>query len=351
MPANVIITDLEGKNITSIEYGRIIMGKDQLKVFTLKNLGDSKAYNVTIFFENTINASDKDKLATSWKSLSIDGETFKDIINVGTIQPKSSLEGKELLEIKFSTDNESVIERWNTGVTSYDNGNLIFTNNTGDGSGVSGRRLAMEYGNIRDFDIKFKLSNVIDNDYSSDSNLMCNFCLRMNSKRDAKGYMISVQRRRTDGKLYIAIYKDSLGFVSNNERDTGTRIFNTSFESYNDNDEINIKLYNDEEDRPCFEAYNNGKVMFFNSADKKEKDLLVAIDKNKTYTGEGRFYLDSALWKGDVSYKISDLSITKEIYNKPIYLKTNIDRNIANDKDIFTSYLTVKYEEIVEEEE
>lgn len=355
MSANVVLIDPETNEIVDeINFSKSITNREYIKPFIVKNVGDKKAYNINLeatYYTSEGSATFEDEnLAASWKSFCFtrDGE-YGPSLSLGDLNPNRAVEGKTNMEFTFTGPNETFVERWNTGITEWSAGGLDFVNNTRDGSGVSGRRIAIETGKTRDFEIQFKLVTEKDDNYTSDTNLQVNFCVRMNSNFNRVGYIISIQRRRRDGKLIVLIYKNGVGYTTNNNRDNGERIFSSSFIDYNENNFIKLKVYNDEEGFPCFEVLNNRENIRFNSSDGLDKNVKVAMDREKTFTKEGRTYLDSALWKGDVKYSMRDVSMTVDEFNHQIYVKTRID-DIAIDNKEYSSAINISFEEDPDEE-
>ena len=351
MSANVVLLDAESNAIVDeINFDRTIVGREYIKGYKVKNIGKSNAYNINLVASYLSSAMDDDfeaqKLAATWKTFSFEKEgPYESSLSLGDLEPGKLVEGERSIDCMLSADREEFIERWNTGITEYKDGNLVFVNNTRDGSGVSGRRIAFELGVMRDLEISFNLESEKDDDFTSDFNLQANFCIRMNANKDGKGYVIGVQRRRTDGKVLVGIYKGGVGYSSNNTRDIGELIYRTGFNNYDPKDKITLKVYNNIKKQPCFEALIGRTNLKFSSNDGSETNLSFATDKGaKPYIIGGRFYLDSALWKGDVSYTLKNLSIKTEEYNHIIYIKTAVTDTATANFD-YRSAVIINFEE------
>lgn len=343
MGADVRLIDSNGKDITEtpINFGKARSGFPTIKKVKVYNAGDKIAYNIeleSLQYEN----SESHK----WKSFKMyDHSTAVNKINLGDLGPGKYLEGTLEESIEF-VSNGVLTEKWNTGGINYDTKSLKFLKNTGDGSGISAARLEWNIDNMKNVEIAFKIKLEVDTSYVNYDSAILNFPLRMNSRKDQRGYCISFQKRRKDDKLYAALYKGGKGMVENLDRDYGTNLYNTGWINFDESKEIKFKMYNNVLDQPCFELFIDNKpvTLQFTENPKIKKTLIVDEDAKTAYVGGGKSFLDYSIWNGDISLEITDFYLSHDIQEHAISLQTIVGNDAENNK-VYNSYLNLSYEE------
>lgn len=333
---NVVIDQTSG-----IDFGRARAGFPSSKYFKVYNNSDKVAYNVTLQAEGDTEAAD-------WKAFKLyDNSKAKQEIMLGDIPPNSYFEGEATKKIEFVKGDSMFREVWNTGTIEYHTSSIKFIKNTGDGSGISGARIALDgLGLVKTLDVSFKTKLEVDLSYENYDTTIINFPIRMNSNRDLKGYCISFRRRRSDNKFYAAVYKNGKGMVDNQNRDYGDNFYNSGWiSSYNEDKVIRFKVWNDLNNRPCFQIYLDDKPLTLRKANNTSISATTVIDNEETvYLNPGGLFLDYSIWNGDISLEIDDLTIKHEIPEHLISMQTTVAFD-AIDKSVHNSKLVVTYEE------
>ena len=150
---------------------------------------------------------------------------------------------------------------------------------------------------MKNVEIAFKMKLEVDSSFTNYDSAILNFPLRMGTKKDQRGYCISFQKRRKDGKLYAAFYKGGKGMVENLDRDYGTNLYNTGWIKFDESKEIRFKLYNNVYDQPCFQLFIDNQAVTFQSTEnsKIKKTLIVDDDAKTAYVGGGKTFLDYSI--------------------------------------------------------
>lgn len=343
MGADIRLIDSKGNDITedTINFGKARLGFPTVKKVKVYNKGDQIAYNVELYALQHENSE-----AYKWKSFKMyeDSEAVNKI-NLGDLGPGKYLEGTTKEEIEF-VEYGVLTEKWNTGGINYDTKSLKFLKNTGDGSGISAARLEWNIENMKNIEIAFKIKLEVDTKFENYDSAILNFPLRMGAKKDQRGYCVSFQKRRKDGRLYAAFYKGGKGMVENLDRDYGTNLYNTGWIKFDESKEIRFKLYNNVYDQPCFQLFIDNKPVTLQDTTnpKNKKTLIVDTDAKTAYIGGGKTFLDYSIWNGDISLEISEFSLFHDIQEHEILLQTTVGSEAENDQ-IYDSYLNLSYEE------
>lgn len=331
----------KGITIQDINFNRARAGMPVFKYFKVYNDSDKIAYNVTL----QVTGEDE---ATAWKAFKLSEETNAvKVALLGDIPPNSYYEGNKTERIEFIKDNGMFREVWNTGKIEWHNSSIKFIKNTGDGSGISGARIALDgLGLLKTLDVSFKTKLETDLSYNNFDTTIINFPLRMNSNKDLRGYAISFRRRRSDNKFYAAIYKSGKGMVDNQDRDYGTNLYNTGWiDDYDEDKVIRFKVWNTLDNKPCFEIYLDNKKLTLRKSNNLSITSTTVIDDEETlYLNAGNLFLDYSIWNGDISLEIIDLMITHEVSEQLIAMQTTVDYNAVNDS-VHNTELEISYEE------
>lgn len=337
---------IDAKGITidetsGINFGRARAGFPSLKYFKVYNDSDKVAYNVTL-------KPDGDTEAVNWKAFKLyDDSTPSSELVLGDIAPNSYYEGESTKKIEFIKGDPMFREVWNTGTIEYHTSSIKFIKNTGDGSGISGARIALDgLGLLKTVDVSFKTKMEVDLSYENFDTTIINFPVRMNSNGNLKGYCVSFKRRRSDGKFYAAIYKNGKGMTDNQDRDYGINFYNTGWiSSYNEDKTIRFKVWNTLDNKPCFQIYLDDQLLTLKKSSNISIATTTVIDEEETvYLKPGGLFLDYSIWNGDISLEILDLVIKHELPEHLIAMQTIVDFN-AIDKSIHNTQLVVTYEE------
>lgn len=342
------LIDVKGNVInqaSGIDFGSARAGFPSSKYFKVYNDSDKIAYNVTLSVDGTTEAVD-------WKAFKLydDSLPTKQLV-LGDLFPNSYFEGQEAKKIEFVKGDSMFREVWNTGIIEYHTSSIKFVKNTGDGSGISGARIALDgLGLLKTLDVSFKTKMEVDLSYENYDTTIINFPIRMNSNKDLKGYCISFRRRRSDNKFYASVYKNGKGMVDNQDRDYGTNFYNSGWiDAYDEDMTIRFKVWNNLNNQPCFEIYLNDKPLTLKKSSNTSISTTTVIDDEEiTYINAGGFFIDYSIWNGDISLEILDLVVKHEIPEHLITYQTTISFD-TEDKSIHKSELIVEYEEDVEE--
>lgn len=327
--------------MTGINFGRARAGFPSSKYFKVYNNSDKVAYNVSL-------KPSGDSEAVNWKSFKLYDESkpVNELI-LGDIPPNSYFEGEKTNKIEFIKDNGLFREVWNTGKIEWHTSSIKFIKNTGDGSGISGARLALDgLGLLKTLDVSFKTKMEVDLSYENFDTTIINFPIRMNSNNNLKGYCISFRRRRSDNKFYAAIYKDGKGMIDNQDRDYGVNLYNTGWiDSYNEDKTIRFKVWNTLDNKPCFEIYLDNQLLTLRKTSDVSITTTTVIDEEETtYLNPGGLFLDYSIWNGDISLEIINLVVKHEIPEHLIAMQTTVDYEAINNS-IHNTKLEVSYEE------
>lgn len=324
-----------------INFGSARAGFPSSQYFKVFNNSDKIAYNVTLSTEG-------DPEVVSWKAFKMyDDASAETELILGDIPANSYFEGQATKNIEFIKGDTMFREVWNTGVIEYQTSSIKFIKNTGDGSGISGARVALDgLGLVKTLDVSFKTKMEFDLSYENYDTTNINFPVRMNSNKDMKGYCLAFRRRRSDGKFYASVYKGGKGMVDNQDRDYGTNFYNTGWiDGYTEDKVIRFKVWNNLKNQPCFEIYlDDEKLTLRKSSNVSITTQTVIDDEEVTYLNEGGLFLDYSIWNGDVSLEISDLKIKHEIPEHMIAIQTIVSFD-ATDKSTYNSKLVVTHEE------
>lgn len=343
MGADIRLIDQKGQDITdtAINFGKARLGFPTTKKVKVYNAGDKIAYNIEL---EALQHESSDSY--KWKCFRMyeDSKAVKKI-NLGDLGPGKYLEGTKKEEIEFISDG-ILMEKWNTGGIIYDTKSIKFVKNTGDGSGISAARLEWNINNIKNIEVSFKIKLEVDKSFENYDSAILNFPLRMNSRKDHRGYCVSIQKRRKDGKIYIAFYKGGKGMVENLDRDYGTNLYNTGWIKFDESKDIKFKLYNNVHDQPCFQLFIDKKPISLKNTDDPTQKTMIVIDKDAdtAYVGGGKAFLDYSIWNGDISLELSDFNLSHDIQEHEILLQTVVGNEAENNK-LYSSYLNLSYEE------
>lgn len=343
MGADIRLIDEKGNDITdsTINFGKARLGFPTTQKIKILNQGDKIAYNLKFSSE-----SNDSLIANDWKFFQMyENSEQTQEISLGDLGPGKYLEGMQEKSVEF-IQNGILSEKWNTGEILYDAKNLKFIKNTGDGSGISAARLEWNLDNVKNFEMEFKIKLEADLSYDNFDTAILNFPLRMNSRKDQRGYCFSFQKRRKDGKIYSAIYKGGKGMVENLDRDYGTNIYNTGWIDFNEEHKIKFKLYNNVYDQPCFELYINNQPVLFKSSENPKHTTYLVIDQDEksAYVSGGKLFLDYSIWNGDISLELTDVKIAQDIQEHAIMFQTVLGNEAVNN-EVYSGYINMSYEE------
>lgn len=324
-----------------INFGRARIGRDTTQGFLIYNDDDRKAKNVCISAE----ACGDDPLPAAWKTFSMteDGE-YVPKLKIKDIPPHSYAEGSLYIEGIFNTAKDTLfIETWNTGITQYRGNILTLAKGTNDGAGIAARRMELATGNIRDVDLTFKIDYTMDDKYENTSMQTHNFPVRMNANKDRKGYIFSFQVNRYDSTVYVAIYKGGVGMSSNDNRDNGTRVYDSQkFLPFTEDTVFRLVITNNTKDQPTFQVFMDDAAIMLRNIRSGVKAEAMTDTGADAYVGKGRCYYDCALWNGDITASISDVELVTEEDVHVFYAKTSLPGGLP-DGQIYESSLVVDY--------
>lgn len=350
-----------------LNLGKVRRGYENISKIYVKNDGDEIAKNTSIV-SGQLNSLDEDqKLASTWQTFSLDNKNFSSSLDLGDIPAGSFVEGTSSIQDRFLSQNESII-KFILGSAKIDYTSPILTFYQDDATSQAYSRSQIALENAKNLDFSFKIGYSGDKEIfqslpSGQQNVsMAIFAVRINASgkdrdNDNTGYLVEFfMSPKYENKCQIKITAGGKGIVGSSDRSYGNIIGDTGevwIDYYPSITNFRIKVFNNENDIPCFEIYKDGEqidIYKYKWNDKKtstsrtEETTKTLLDEDQFYITGGKTFFDTNLQKGSNSFSLQDFSIDYNNTKAPIFIKTKIDDQGVNGKE-YTSAAVLVYQD------
>ena len=350
-----------------LNLGTVRRGYDHITRVYVKNDGDQTANNVSLVSGQQNPSDENQVIASKWHTFSLDGTTYKEQLNFGTLEPGDFVTGNNTENDNFSSPDSSIF-KFLLGSCDYDFTRPILTFSQQDATSQAYGRNQLALENAKDLDFTFKLGYTGDNDIfaalpSGQQNAsMAIFAVRINAMgatrdNDNTGYLLEFfTSPKYENKFQFKVTTGGKGIAGSTDRSYGSIIGDTGIvwlDYYPLLTEFRIRVYNDENNIPCFELFKDGEQVDIykfawndahTSTSRTDEKVKTLQDPEQNYITGGKTYFDVNLQKGTNNYRLSDFSITYDNARAPIYIKTHIDDTGLNG-ETYTSAAVLVYQE------
>lgn len=340
------------EKLDAVNLGNIRRGHDTIYELKLKNAGTTTARNVVISAETLNNSSEvseeefgKQKNAKNWKSFSLKKNgVYTSSLNLGDIKAGRYLEGENNNVVSFLNENACILKtKWTTGTSTFEDGKLKLEKSASVTS--CSRRMTLEsLGITRNVDVTFNID--INSKDVSETTLLLGFPVRIGN--DGYGYMVNFQFKKSDCTYLFSVYKNAKGMISDNNKIYGNKMFDTlAYKPFDPTKDIGFKVYNNDDDVPCFEIYYDGQPLMMKNSTTGEMGKVMK-DNDLTYVDGGKIYFDSSITEQGLSFSINNyfyinsMKIISDDIQKLIYIKTLADDKAEN-KLQYSSAINIEY--------
>lgn len=352
MPANLLILNKDETEIsveTGVNLGVARKGYPLYKEMKIKNTGNVSAKEVLLTavplnIKGTVTEEEfnRQTTAASWKTFSFSQEgPYSSTLSLGSIKPNGYVEGKKSKDIDFKADFSEVFK---SGNLERGSSSLKLSQTPGEEKdGTSSRVSSQLFKNCRDVEVEFNLNYDFRNENGVQDTLVL-IPVRMNSKNTKTGYLFSIKYTKSSNRFSVSIWSNGKGIENHYDRDYGTKIFEAEeLMSLDKNKKINLKVYNDTNNRPCFEFKYGGVAKRLGKPGIESSLAYVARDSSPSaFVNEGEVYIDFSISSAIDSVTISNMTITTEENNQILYVRTLLDDR-AEDKVSYNSAVAVSY--------
>lgn len=350
-----------------LDLGKVRRGYENISKVYVKNDGDSIAKNVSIVSGQIDSLDNDQKIASTWQTFSLDNKNFYSSLDLGDISIDGYVEGISSFSDAFLSQNESII-KFILGSAKIDYTSPILTFYQDDPTSQAYSRSQIALENAKNLDFNFKIAYSGDKEIfsslpSGQQNVsMAIFAARINgsgAKRDNDntGYLIEFfMSPKYENKCQIKITVGGKGIAGSTDRSYGNIIGDTGevwIDYYPSITTFRVKLYNDDQDIPCFEIYKDGEQLDIykykwntgkTSTSRTNETTKTLKDEDQFYITGGKTFFDTNLQKGSNSFSLSDFKVEYNNIKAPIYIKTKIDDQGVNGKK-YTSAAILVYQD------
>ena len=350
-----------------LNLGKVRRGYNYISTVYIKNDGDIDAKNVSIVSSPEQTDNEDSQLAATWQSFSRDNKIYSSSLDLGTIKAGKYATGTEIIKDNFR-DTSSSIFKYLFGSAKQDFTSPILTYYQDDATSQSYGRSQLALENAKNIDFSFKMGytnnkEIFNSLPTNQQNVsMAIFALRINGMGNPKdndntGYLVEFfTSPKHENKFQLKITVGGKGIAGQSDRNYGSIIADTGsvwLDYYPLLTEFRVRLYNDENEIPCFEIYKDNELITLykfawnsnkTSTYRTNETVKVLKDLDKTYITGGKTFFDVNLQKGSLSYRLSDFSVTTDSAVTPIYIKTNIS-DLGKNGQTYTSLATLTYQE------
>lgn len=353
---NLKVLDINGQEIdlaTGMDFGMCRKGVESIKEIKIRNDGDITARSL-IIASTTFNSSNEvteeeylaQQIASRWKGFSLEKDgVYLSQLNLGDVKPNAYVEGIKVNNIDLNNSNTCIMkEVFRSADINIGGGKFVLSHVSEDVKDGSACRYNLEeLGSIRDFEVEFNVDFTETETPSNQYTPTIIFPVRLNSNGDGKGYLFMLQYRKNDKRFMVSIWKNGLGIQSHYDREYGTKIFNaTSYLEHDKSKKITFKIYNNNSGLPTFEVKVDGNNILLQKPNLSSTQSYIVSDMDKTYTTNGKSFMDLSIGVGDATMELSNIAIKSEELEQVIYVRTLLDDR-AEDQKKYKASLIVSY--------